>query len=289
MPRHANAGELIDARDRLIARHGPWTTPVDLGLGVSACDRVSDPSEGTRLPRVLQLTRDVAGRPLEGVRILDLACLEGMISVPLARQGATVLGIEARESNVARAMFARDAWELSNLEFLADDVRNLSRGVHGAWEIVLCLGILYHLPAPDVFDFVARVFEVTGRAAIIDTHVAGSVERELLGPPVAHRYGGKVYRGRDYREFDPESRPEDRLRSAWSTLDARPSFWPTQASLLNLLADAGFTSVCEARMPIWRNMPADRITLVAFKGTPVEGALPERFDEGEAPEPDASG
>jgi hypothetical protein len=289
MPRYANARELIDARDRLIARHGPWTTPVDLGLGVSACDPALDPTGGTRLNRVLQLTRDVAGRPLEGVRILDLACLEGMISLPLAHQGARVLGIEARESNVARAAFARDAWDLSNLEFLRDDVRNLSLDVHGSWEIVLGLGILYHLPAPDVFDFVARVFEVTGRAAILDTHVSGSVERELLGPPVTHRYRGNLYRGRDYREFDPESRPEDRLRSAWSTLDARPSFWPTQASLLNLLADAGFTSVCEARMPVWRNMPADRITLVAFKGPRVDGALPERFGEDDAPSADASG
>ena len=286
MPRYANAEELIDAKGRLVARHGPWTTPVDLGFGVSACDLVSDPSGGTRLPRVLQLTSDVAGRPLEGVRILDLACLEGMISVPLARQGATVLGIEAREPNVARAAFARDAWDLPNLEFLTDDVRNLSRDVHGSWEIVLCLGILYHLPAPDVFDFIGRVFEVTGRAAIIDTHVAGSVERELLGPPVTHRYRGHVYRGRDYREFDPQSRPEDRLRSAWSSLDGRPSFWPTRGSLLNLVADAGFTSIGEARMPVWRNMPADRITLVAFKGTPVDAATPERFAEDDTPTAD---
>jgi len=218
------------------------------------------------------------------VTILDLACLEGMISVALARRGAVVLGIEAREGNLARACFARDALRLDNLRFTKDDVRNLSVERHGSWEIVLCLGILYHLPSPDVFDFVARVFEVTGRAAIIDTQVSlRDANRELLGPPMTSAHGGNTYRGRDYKEFDPESRPEDRLKSVWSTLDARPSFWPTKASLFNLLERTGFSSVMEVRMPVWRGMPDDRIMLVAFKGSAVEPIPLEPFSEEEPP------
>ena len=267
-----SAGKVLDAaaveeaRQKVVAEFGPWSTPVFLGDGITACE-TPDPGKGTRLRRLLQITRDVAGRPLEGTRILDLACLEGMVSVELARLGARVLGIEARAGNVARARFAKNVVGLDNLEVVQDDVRNLSREKYGSFEIVLCLGILYHLPAPDVFDFVGRVAEATERVAVFDTHVAlPSSTRELLGPPTSYAHRGRVYEGRDYREFDPNSSEEDRLKWGWSTLDSRPSFWPTRASLLELLTSAGFTSLHESLTPQWIGIPEDRITLVAFKG-----------------------
>lgn len=263
------AAAIDEAKRRLIAEVGPWTTPVFLGDGITASE-AKDPSGGTRLRRLIQIVEDVAGRPLSGVRVLDLACLEGMVSVELARRGARVLGIEARAANVARAKFAKDALELSNLEIAQDDVRNLSRAKYGSFEIVLCLGILYHLPAPDVFDFADRVSETTERVAVFDTHVGlPDSTRELLGPPISYEHRGKVYEGRDYREFDPNSSEQDRLKWGWSTLDARPSFWPTRASLLQLLTSVGFTSLHESLTPQWIGMPEDRVTLVAFKGTAV--------------------
>lgn len=39
-------------------------------------------------------------RPLEGVRILDIGCGGGLLSEPLARLGATMVGIDAGEKNV---------------------------------------------------------------------------------------------------------------------------------------------------------------------------------------------
>lgn len=257
-----------EAKHKLVAEFGPWTTPVFLGDGITACE-APDPSRGTRLRRLVQIVEDVAGRPLSETRILDLACLEGMISVELARRGARVLGIEARAANVARARFAKDVVGLENLKIVEDDVRNLSRERYGSFDIVLCLGILYHLPAPDVFDFTERVSEATERVAVLDTHVClPSSTRELLGPPISREHRGRGYEGRDYREFDPNSSEEDRLKWGWSTLDARPSFWPTRASLLELLTSVGFTSLHESLTPRWIGMPEDRVTLVAFKGKP---------------------
>ena len=255
------------ARRKLIAEVGPWTTPVYLGEGIQACE-AKDPTGGSRLRRILQIVADVAGGPLEGTRILDLACLEGMISVELARRGARVLGIEAREGNVARARFAKEVLGLHGLEIVQDDVRNLSRQKYGSFPVVLCLGIFYHLPAPDVFDFAQRVAEVTERVAVFDTHVAlPESSRELLGPPIRYEHQGRGYEGRDYREFDPNSSEEDRLKWGWSTLDSRPSFWPTRAALFDLLTTAGFSSLHETQAPAWLGMPEDRITLVAFRGS----------------------
>src|SRR6478735_618626 len=39
-------------------------------------------------------------RPLEGVRILDIGCGGGLLSEPLARLGATMVGVDAGEKNI---------------------------------------------------------------------------------------------------------------------------------------------------------------------------------------------
>ena len=51
-----------------------------------------------------QFGRDPAShRPLEGLRILDIGCGGGLLSEPVARMGATVVGADASERNIAIA------------------------------------------------------------------------------------------------------------------------------------------------------------------------------------------
>ena len=88
---------------------------------------------------------DLAKRPISELRILHLACLEGQYAVEFARQGAQVVAIEGREANIEKARFSKRALGLDNLELIHGDVRDLSRERHGSFDIVLCLGILYHL------------------------------------------------------------------------------------------------------------------------------------------------
>ena len=45
----------------------------------------------------------VHGAPLTGLRVLDLGCGGGLLSEPLARLGANVLGVDASQGNVAAA------------------------------------------------------------------------------------------------------------------------------------------------------------------------------------------
>jgi 2-polyprenyl-6-hydroxyphenyl methylase / 3-demethylubiquinone-9 3-methyltransferase len=48
--------------------------------------------------------RDGGGRtPLAGLRLLDLGCGGGLVSEPLARMGATVVGVDAAQENIAIA------------------------------------------------------------------------------------------------------------------------------------------------------------------------------------------
>jgi hypothetical protein len=139
------------------------------------------------------------------------------------------------------------------------DVRDLSREKNGAFDVVLCIGILYHLDAPDVFEFVERIAEVCTRVAIFDTHISttGDVRAE---------YDGASYAGEKYVEHAPEATDDDRLKKVWASLSDPESFWLTRPSLYNLLAKVGFTFVYECHNPAEVLRPSDRITLVAIKG-----------------------
>ncbi len=53
---------------------------------------------------VARLGRDPkAHRPLEGLRLLDIGCGGGLLSEPMCRLGATVIGADAGEKNIATA------------------------------------------------------------------------------------------------------------------------------------------------------------------------------------------
>jgi SAM-dependent methyltransferase len=221
--------------------------------------------------RVIQAVCDLAHRPLAGLRILDLACAHGTYSIELASRGAQVLGIEGREEWLEQAHRQKRDASISNVDFVQDDVRNLSKEKYGEFDIVLCLGILYHLDAPDVFDFVNKVSEVCLDFAIIETHFATT-------PTLYHEWRGKRYWGAPVTEHLPGATPKDRLKALGASLENESSFHFSQASLCNILRHVGFSSVYDCRNPIanlyigdgrefkiWGN----RITLAAIKGQPV--------------------
>lgn len=99
----------------------------------------SPDADRQRLARVIDLIR--ARTPLEGLRVLDLACRTGVFTAGLAAEGADVLGIEGRGGNLAHASEGR------GITYLHEDVRDLSVAEHGSHDVTLCLGILYHLYA----------------------------------------------------------------------------------------------------------------------------------------------
>ena len=221
-----------------------------------------------RRARINQVVSDFARKPLSGSRILDLASLEGDFSAELALRGAQVLGVEGRGTNIRRAM-AR--FPLPNLRFVQDDVRNVSRGKYGEFDVVLCLGILYHLDAPDCFKLLEAIAEVCIDVAIIDTHVSFSRDEPV-------EYKGHEYWGWRYTEYGRAPTAEETEDSTWASIGNLRSFWPTKPSLVNAIVDAGFNSVYECQYPAWNDIPSDRVTLVARKGK-REGILVGEFDK----------
>lgn len=221
--------------------------------------------------RVIQTVCDLAHQPLDGLRILDLACAHGGYSIELATHGAQVLGIEGRETWLDQARRSKQELSLSNVEFVQDDVRNLSKEKYGEFDIVLCLGILYHLDAPDVFEFINNIAEVCRGFAIFETHFAKT-------NTLSHEWRGKRYWGEASWEHDTGANPKDKLEAVSQSLDNERSFWFTQPSLCNILRHVEFTSVYDCRNPVANlyvghekksKIWGSRVTLAAIKGHSV--------------------
>jgi SAM-dependent methyltransferase len=240
-------------RDELIRQFGPWTNyNVDLGEGVFTIGQGADGVAERRVSRIVRAVEDASCKPLSELRVLDLGCYEGAFGIALAQRGASVLGLEAREEHVAKARFAGEVLGLERLEIRQADMRELSLEEHGEFDVVLCLGVLYHLDAPDCFELAGRVADVCSELAIIETQVS-------LSRPRRETWRGHEYAGRSY--------PEN-VAHPGASKDNPESFWPTRPSLLNVLGDVGFTSITELLSPVIPSLAAfrDHVTLLAWKG-----------------------
>jgi 2-polyprenyl-6-hydroxyphenyl methylase/3-demethylubiquinone-9 3-methyltransferase len=82
-------------------------------------------------------------RPLEGIRILDIGCGGGLLSEPLTRLGATLVGIDAGEKNIG---IARHHAEQSGLEI---DYRTTTAEALAAsgeqFDVVLNMEVVEHV------------------------------------------------------------------------------------------------------------------------------------------------
>lgn len=84
-----------------------------------------------------------------GLSALDLASHQGWFAVRMAQSGlAPVLGIDARKSHVDDSRLIAQILGLDRLSFRQGDIHNLRQDELGTFDVVLMLGLLYHLENP---------------------------------------------------------------------------------------------------------------------------------------------
>ena len=205
----------------------------------------------TRLAAVRRILRARLGADLSGRRVADLGCLEGGFAIGLALDGAEVVGIEARHTNIAKAELLRDWFGLDRVHFVQDDVKSFETASYGTFDAVLALGILYHLDRPAAW---LRRLAATTSLLVIDTHVAPPTDEllDLLRPDIrslsrleAELCAGSAYEGRWYSEFAAEIDDTSRQAQAWASWSNHRSFWLTESALLRAIRDAGFDLVLQ--------------------------------------------
>jgi SAM-dependent methyltransferase len=135
------------------------------------------------------------GGDLGGKRVIDLACNHGAFSLDLIARGAAFArGVDLRPENIAKARLLAQHLEIENVEFEQSDIYEES----GQQEIVLCLGVLYHVTRP--YELVELCYRLSTEMAVVDTtthrepfsgfvlglgenipaeHAAGSIRTEL--------------------------------------------------------------------------------------------------------------
>lgn len=102
-----------------------------------------------------------APRPFEGLRLLDIGCGGGLLSEPMARLGATVVGADAAPKNIPVAQLHA---EQSGLEI---DYRNCAAEDLAAagerFDVVLAMEIIEHVSDPQGFvDTCASLMKTGG-------------------------------------------------------------------------------------------------------------------------------
>jgi hypothetical protein len=87
-------------------------------------------------------------------RILEIGPFEGYHSIFLEKMGVREnIAIESRPENLRKCQRIKEKFQLNHTQFLQYDLERLYRGedipsFSGPFDLVFCLGVLYHLPDP---------------------------------------------------------------------------------------------------------------------------------------------
>jgi len=213
-------------------------------------------ANGVKVRRVMQLIADLAKRPFKDLRILDLGCGEGVYAIEAALHGAEVLALDARTERMDEGAACAKRNGVGNVRFVQEDVRRVTRATHGEFDVILLLGLLYHLDDP--IPVLESIHAMCAGLLVVDTLISLAPDTEVRG-----------YRGQRVREHEDGDPPETRRARLLRSIDSTFAFRFSRESLVRALRDVGFTSVLECKAPLEPGKAEDRITLAALKGGPV--------------------
>ena len=194
----------------------------------------------------------LCGGSLEGKRVLDLGCNAGFWSLAALEAGADfVLGVEGRKLYVDQAelVFEAKSIDRARYRFLVGDLFSLDLDAAAPFDIVLCLGLLYHVSKPmSLFE---RISSWNKDILLVDTTLS------LL--PGAHL---RII----------EEKPDEPL----TAVDHVIAFVPTREAVAKLAREVGYSvAMLRPRFESWEGAGDYRVgsrrAFVCSKQTPLEG------------------
>ena len=166
---------------------------------------------------------------LSGKRVLDVGARDGFFSFEAERRGAEVLALDFMPPD--RTGFGVAA-ELrgSKVDYKVDNVYNLSPQRHGTFDLVLCLGVLYHLRNPLLG--LDKLWGVCDRDLILETEIRPGRERRRRKSAPAH----------PEREPLMQFHPEDTLNGDHS------NWWSPNPAALRAMMESACFEVAEMQV-----------------------------------------
>jgi len=213
--------DTAELRER-VASFERWHYSIDLGDGI-----VTPGTKAGIVNRTEQRRRyffepllGLTGGTLAGLRVLDLASNAGYWSLQAIEAGADfVLGVEGRQMHVDQAKLVFEAKEVDPDRYRFDLGNIFDYPFSEHFDIVLCLGLLYHVSKPmELFEVMAN----TGaELLVIDTGVTPSRQ------PVFRLFS------------EPSSDPRN-------ALDYELVMRPSRSAVVQMAAQFGYRSVALA-------------------------------------------
>jgi len=107
---------------------------------------------------------------LDGLRVLEIAPWNGFFSFECVRRGATeVVSLGPDDPELTGYNKTRDVLEIDNCKYIQASVYDLDPEVHGTFDIVFFLGVIYHLRHPLLA--LDRIYDVTKHRLFVDSPV----------------------------------------------------------------------------------------------------------------------
>ena len=127
--------------EQLVRDHGRWWHEIELAPGIVT---PGDDSNRSKLPIL-----DSIGFPanMRGLRALDIGCSDGYFTFELERRGANVVATDFVPADYTGFAVAQRILG-SAAEYRMDNVYNLTPKAYGIFDLVLFMGVLYHLRKP---------------------------------------------------------------------------------------------------------------------------------------------
>ena len=146
--------------------------------------------------------------------VIDVGCGEGYFSNVLEKLGFKVTAIDGREGNVANGKKKYPSIQFKTANIESDDIGRI-----GNFELVLCLGLIYHLENP--FKAIRNLSAMTAKHCIIETRIApGKMPLAVM----LDEFGKSDDQGIDYI-----------------------ALIPSKSALVKMLYQAGFKNVYESQ------------------------------------------
>jgi len=144
VPNPMTAERLTDAETirSLVDAHPLWYHQIELAPGIVTPGVHDSADELARLD-TLGLPRDCSG-----LRVLDIGCRDGFFAFEMERRGAReVVGIDYAEPDITGFSVAAKILA-SDVQYVVENVYYLDPKKYGTFDLVLFLGVVYHLRHP---------------------------------------------------------------------------------------------------------------------------------------------